>query len=139
MTFWLIFFDKKINIIFWNYLAIENFWFFQSMSCSVCILYPVNSCYLLHVVCFSLKAIEKAIVSSDVGLTPNNDGEVIRLTIPQLTSERRKVSPFFLRMWKDSLYTIITDSLKVFNPHEIIDWYIYYIMSCLCLVLVCFK
>ncbi|KAK4418277.1 Ribosome-recycling factor, chloroplastic [Sesamum alatum] len=38
----------------------------------------------------SLKAIEKAIVSSDLGLTPNNDGEVIRLSIPQLTSERRK-------------------------------------------------
>ncbi|KAJ9171964.1 hypothetical protein P3X46_015258 [Hevea brasiliensis] len=38
----------------------------------------------------SLKAIEKAIVSSDLGLTPNNDGEVIRLSLPQLTSERRK-------------------------------------------------
>ncbi|XP_074578728.1 ribosome-recycling factor, chloroplastic-like isoform X2 [Curcuma longa] len=38
----------------------------------------------------SLKTIEKAIVSSDIGLTPNNDGEVIRLSIPQLTSERRK-------------------------------------------------
>ncbi|KAJ0973600.1 hypothetical protein J5N97_015565 [Dioscorea zingiberensis] len=38
----------------------------------------------------SLKAIEKAIVNSDVGLTPNNDGEVIRLSIPQLTAERRK-------------------------------------------------
>ncbi|KAI4304494.1 hypothetical protein MLD38_039993 [Melastoma candidum] len=38
----------------------------------------------------SLKAIEKAIVGSDLGLTPNNDGEVIRLSLPQLTSERRK-------------------------------------------------
>ncbi|KAG9142750.1 hypothetical protein Leryth_005504 [Lithospermum erythrorhizon] len=38
----------------------------------------------------SLKVIEKAIVNSDLGMTPNNDGEVIRLTIPQLTSERRK-------------------------------------------------
>ncbi|XP_072958124.1 ribosome-recycling factor, chloroplastic [Typha angustifolia] len=38
----------------------------------------------------SLKAVEKAIVSSDIGLTPNNDGEVIRLSIPQLTSDRRK-------------------------------------------------
>ncbi|KAI5680271.1 hypothetical protein M9H77_01498 [Catharanthus roseus] len=38
----------------------------------------------------SLKAIEKAIVNSDLGMTPNNDGEVIRLTLPQLTSERRK-------------------------------------------------
>ncbi|PKU65926.1 Ribosome-recycling factor, chloroplastic [Dendrobium catenatum] len=38
----------------------------------------------------SLKVIEKAIVRSDLGLTPNNDGEAIRLGIPQLTSERRK-------------------------------------------------
>ncbi|KAL9168645.1 hypothetical protein ABFS82_04G028800 [Erythranthe guttata] len=39
----------------------------------------------------SLKAIEKAIVASpDLGLTPNNDGDVIRLTLPQLTSDRRK-------------------------------------------------
>ncbi|KAK1313211.1 hypothetical protein QJS10_CPA06g01542 [Acorus calamus] len=38
----------------------------------------------------SLKAIEKAIVGSDVGLTPNNDGDVIRLNIPPLTSERKK-------------------------------------------------
>lgn len=42
---------------------------------------------------FSFKYIEKAIVNSDLGLTPNNDGEVIRLSIPQLTSERRKVCP----------------------------------------------
>ncbi|KAL8548315.1 hypothetical protein ACS0TY_007587 [Phlomoides rotata] len=38
----------------------------------------------------SLKSIEKAIVNSDLGMTPNNDGDVIRLTLPQLTSERRK-------------------------------------------------
>ncbi|CAI9107830.1 OLC1v1007299C2 [Oldenlandia corymbosa var. corymbosa] len=38
----------------------------------------------------ALKLIEKAIVNSDLGMTPNNDGEVIRLSIPQLTSERRK-------------------------------------------------
>ncbi|CAN1246811.1 Ribosome-recycling factor, chloroplastic [Linum grandiflorum] len=40
----------------------------------------------------SLKIIEKAIVNSDLGVTPNNDGEVIRLSVPQLTSERRKVA-----------------------------------------------
>ena len=34
----------------------------------------------------NLKAIEKAIVDSILGMTPNNDGEVIRLTRPQLTS-----------------------------------------------------
>ena len=34
--------------------------------------------------------IEKALLKSDLGLTPNNDGNVIRLAIPQLTEERRK-------------------------------------------------
>jgi ribosome recycling factor len=38
----------------------------------------------------SIKSIEKAILESDLGLTPNNDGNVIRLTIPELTEERRK-------------------------------------------------
>ena len=38
----------------------------------------------------SLEIIEKGIMSSDVGLTPNNDGSVIRLNIPSLTEERRK-------------------------------------------------
>ena len=38
----------------------------------------------------SIKNIEKAILESDVGLTPSNDGNVIRLTIPDLTEERRK-------------------------------------------------
>lgn len=44
-----------------------------------------------YILFFSLKSIEKAIVASDLGMTPNNDGEVIRLTLPQLTSDRRKV------------------------------------------------
>jgi ribosome recycling factor len=35
-------------------------------------------------------AIEKAILSSDLGITPNNDGQVIRLAFPQLTEDRRK-------------------------------------------------
>ncbi|MGN6215709.1 MAG: ribosome recycling factor [Solirubrobacterales bacterium] len=38
----------------------------------------------------SLSAIEKAIQESDVGLTPNNDGNVIRLQIPEMTEERRR-------------------------------------------------
>jgi ribosome recycling factor len=38
----------------------------------------------------SLNVIEKAIQLSDIGLTPNNDGQVIRLNVPPLTSERRK-------------------------------------------------
>jgi ribosome recycling factor len=38
----------------------------------------------------SIKAIEKAILESDVGLTPSNDGNLIRLVIPELTEERRR-------------------------------------------------
>lgn len=38
----------------------------------------------------SLNVVEKAINMSDLGLTPNNDGSVIRLNIPPLTSDRRK-------------------------------------------------
>jgi ribosome recycling factor len=38
----------------------------------------------------SIKGIERAIMESDIGLTPSNDGAMIRLTIPELTEERRK-------------------------------------------------
>ena len=38
----------------------------------------------------SLEAIERAITASDLGLSPNNDGNLIRLNIPTLTEERRK-------------------------------------------------
>jgi ribosome recycling factor len=38
----------------------------------------------------SIKAIERAILESDVGLTPSNDGQIIRLVIPELNEERRK-------------------------------------------------
>jgi ribosome recycling factor len=38
----------------------------------------------------SLELIEKSIIASDVGLSPNNDGNVIRLAVPVLTEERRK-------------------------------------------------
>ena len=37
-----------------------------------------------------IREIEKAIMASDVGITPNNDGSVIRLVFPELTEERRK-------------------------------------------------
>ena len=37
-----------------------------------------------------IKDIEKAILSSDIGITPSNDGVVIRLVFPELTEERRK-------------------------------------------------
>ena len=38
----------------------------------------------------SLKAIEKAILASDIGITPTNDGKALRIVFPQLTEERRK-------------------------------------------------
>jgi ribosome recycling factor len=38
----------------------------------------------------SIKAIERAILESDIGLVPNNDGAIIRLQVPELTEERRK-------------------------------------------------
>ena len=37
-----------------------------------------------------IREIEKAIMASDIGITPNNDGSVIRLVFPELTEERRK-------------------------------------------------
>lgn len=37
-----------------------------------------------------IKAIEKALLNSDIGITPSNDGKVIRLVFPELTEERRK-------------------------------------------------
>ncbi len=37
-----------------------------------------------------IKDIEKAIINSDIGLTPSNDGKIIRLVFPELTEERRK-------------------------------------------------
>ena len=38
----------------------------------------------------AIPAIEKAIQTSDLGITPNNDGNVIRLAFPPLTEERRR-------------------------------------------------
>ncbi|MDR1377520.1 MAG: ribosome recycling factor [Synergistaceae bacterium] len=38
----------------------------------------------------SLKAVEKAILASNLGITPQNDGESVRLTLPELTRERRQ-------------------------------------------------
>lgn len=38
----------------------------------------------------ALSAIERAVLKSDLGLTPNNDGKIIRLNIPRLTEERRR-------------------------------------------------
>lgn len=45
----------------------------------------------------AMKDVEKAILKSDLGLTPNNDGNLIRLSIPQLTEERRLELVKFVR------------------------------------------
>ena len=44
-----------------------------------------------------IKDIEKAILASDVGITPSNDGSVIRLVFPELTEERRKGAVRYIR------------------------------------------
>ena len=49
----------------------------------------------------SIKDIEKAILASDLGLTPMNDGKVIRLHLPPLTEERRReFDPTRTHAWK---------------------------------------
>ncbi|XP_020586505.1 ribosome-recycling factor, chloroplastic isoform X2 [Phalaenopsis equestris] len=70
----------------------------------------------------SLKVIEKAIVGSDLGLTPNNDGEAIRLVIPQLTSERRKeFSKLVARQAEEgkvAIRNIRRDAIKAYEKLE---------------------
>ncbi|KAK7345896.1 hypothetical protein VNO77_16511 [Canavalia gladiata] len=70
----------------------------------------------------SLKIIEKAIVSSDLGMTPNNDGESIRMSIPQLTSERRKeLSKIVAKQAEEgkvALRNIRRDALKAYDKLE---------------------
>lgn len=54
-----------------------------------------------------LKEIEKEISKSDIGITPNNDGKVIRLSFPELTEERRKeIVKTVKKMGEDSKVTI---------------------------------
>ncbi|OIT26407.1 PREDICTED: ribosome-recycling factor, chloroplastic [Nicotiana attenuata] len=70
----------------------------------------------------SLKAIEKAIVGSDLGMTPNNDGEVIRMSVPQLTSDRRKeLSKIVSKQAEEgkvALRNIRRDALKAYEKLE---------------------
>ena len=70
----------------------------------------------------SLEIIGKAIISSDVGLTPNNDGNVIRLNIPSLTEERRKelvkVVHKIIEEGRVSLRNIRRDANDHFKKHE---------------------
>lgn len=70
----------------------------------------------------SLTLIEKAISMSDVGLTPNNDGSLIRLNIPPLTSERRKefvkVAAKFAEEGKVAIRNIRRDAIDSIRKQE---------------------
>jgi ribosome recycling factor len=70
----------------------------------------------------TLKAIEKAILASDLGLTPNNDGQVIRLNLPPLTEERRrdlvKHVHHRLEEARVALRNIRRDSMKDIKDYE---------------------
>ena len=64
----------------------------------------------------SMAQIEKAISLSDIGLTPNNDGQVIRLNIPTLTSDRRK--EFVKLAGKVALRNIRRDGVEAIRKQE---------------------
>ena len=70
----------------------------------------------------TLKAIEKAILASELGLTPNNDGKVIRLNLPALTEERRhdlvKVVHNRLEESRIAIRNIRRDSVKDMRDFE---------------------
>ncbi|CAB86420.1 putative protein [Arabidopsis thaliana] len=70
----------------------------------------------------ALMAIEKAIVNSDLGVTPNNDGDVIRLSLPPLTSDRRKeLSKVVAKQSEEgkvALRNIRRDALKSYDKLE---------------------
>lgn len=69
-----------------------------------------------------LKEIEKAILASDIGITPNNDGKVIRLNFPPLTEERRKeLSKGIAKRGEDgkvAIRNIRRDSLEQFKKQK---------------------
>ncbi len=62
-----------------------------------------------------LKDIEKAVQSSDLGLTPNNDGKLIRLTIPPLTQERRQQLGKVVKKHAEECRVAIRNLRRVFN------------------------
>jgi ribosome recycling factor len=70
----------------------------------------------------SLTAIEKAISLSDIGLVPNNDGKLIRLNIPPLTSERRqefvKVAHKYAEEGRVSVRNVRRDGVDLFRKQE---------------------
>lgn len=73
----------------------------------------------------SLSSIEKAIFESNLGYTPNNDGETIRIIIPQLTEERRieltKQVKAMAEEGKVSVRNLRRDSIDAVNKLEVSD------------------
>jgi len=69
-----------------------------------------------------VKAIEKAILASDLGITPSNDGKVIRLVFPELTEDRRKsLCKDVKKMGEDSkvaVRNIRRDAVDTFKKQE---------------------
>ncbi|ERN40472.1 ribosome recycling factor [Rubidibacter lacunae KORDI 51-2] len=70
----------------------------------------------------SLGAIERAISMSDLGLTPNNDGKIIRLNIPPLTSERRqefvKIAGKYAEEGRVSVRNVRRDAIDAIRKQE---------------------
>lgn len=70
----------------------------------------------------SVAAIEKAITLSDVGLVPNNDGSLIRLNVPALTSERRKefakLAGKYAEEGRVSIRNVRRDGIDFFRKQE---------------------
>ncbi|AQK51085.1 Ribosome-recycling factor chloroplastic [Zea mays] len=70
----------------------------------------------------SLKLIEKTIVAANLGVTPSNDGEVIRVTVPPLTSDRRKeLSKTVAKLAEDgkvAIRNIRRDAIKAYDKLE---------------------
>ena len=70
----------------------------------------------------SIKEIEKAILNSDLGINPSNDGKIIRLMIPQLTEERRKDLLKLVKKEvensKVALRNVRRDAIEVFKKLE---------------------
>ena len=62
-----------------------------------------------------LKDVEKAILASDLGLTPNNDGKLIRLNIPPLTGERRQQLVKIVKKYAEESKVAIRNVRRDFN------------------------
>jgi ribosome recycling factor len=65
----------------------------------------------------ALSAVEKAIMKSDLGLHPNNDGTVIRLTIPPLTEERRRDLVKMVKKYAEEAKVAVRNIRRDANEH----------------------